>query len=109
MGFCSWGQGWFGYRQRIPTGRRSSPLDNAPAELRWYPSFTTDLLQIIMVLTLLSDLELAQDTLLGEIVAAEQITVGQLVEAGTFPIPSSARKPASSAEPGGEASDHYLF
>lgn len=89
---------WFGYRQRIPAGKRSSPLDSVPSELRWHPSFTTDLLQVINVLTLLGDAENAQAELLAEVLAGDQVTAHQLIEAGVLPVPESARKAPSETE-----------
>lgn len=72
---------WFGYRKRDPEGQRSSPLDDLTHDA-WETDWTTELLEIINVLTLLADLEPAQRDLLDRVVDAPLVNVDELIEAG---------------------------
>ena len=72
---------WFDRRKREPDGRRSSPLD-AVVNTTWDPDWTSELLEMLNVLTLLVDLEPAQANLLDRIVSGPLITVDDLVRAG---------------------------
>jgi len=72
---------WFDARRRDPDGRRSSPLDDIVAT-SWNPDWTTELLELLSVLTLLVDLEPAQAELLERIMAGPIVTVDDFVVAG---------------------------
>jgi hypothetical protein len=89
---------WFDYRKQNPRGRWSSPLDDInPAE--WPPRFTTELLELVNVLTWCVELEPHQAELLDRIYAAPMITVDDLELAKVFPVPGSARKAPSPEDP----------
>ena len=83
---------WFDYRKKNPIGRRSTPLDDIHTE-EWPAEFTTELLQLLHVLTLCVDLEPDQADLLERICSGPLITVSDLEKANVFPVPASARKP----------------
>jgi hypothetical protein len=85
---------WFSYRKRDPEGRRSSPLDaiHPPA---WTAQYTTELLELLNVLTLVVDLEPEQADLLERVLQGPQITVETLTTAGVLPpTPAARAKPA---------------
>ncbi|MEV5409494.1 type ISP restriction/modification enzyme [Thermopolyspora sp. NPDC052614] len=90
---------WFGYRKKNPTGRKSSPLDDIHTE-EWPAEFTTELLQLLHVLTLCVELEPDQADLLERICNGQLVTVADLEESNVFPVPAGARKapPAESSE-----------
>jgi hypothetical protein len=90
---------WFGYRKKNPAGRRSSPLDEIHPE-RWPADFTTELLQLLNVLTLCVELEPDQAELLERICAGPLITVTDLEQARVFPVPASVTKPPADEKPG---------
>jgi hypothetical protein len=83
---------WFGYRKKNPAGRKSSPLDDIHSEM-WRSDFTTELLQLLNVLTQCVDLEPAQIELLSDICAGPLITVRALEDDLVFPVPAHSRKP----------------
>lgn len=89
---------WFGYRKKSPTGRKSSPLDDINME-KWTADFTTELLQLLHVLTLCVELEPAQADLLDRICAGPLITVADLEQEQVFPVPAGARKPPPPESP----------
>lgn len=83
---------WFGYRKASrPQARgEQSPLDDVrPAA--WPPAYTTDLLELLHTLTLVTDLEDGQAALLNDVLAAELVTVDELTAAGVMPPPAAAR------------------
>lgn len=85
---------WFGYRRATkppPPRGGGSPLDDI-RPTSWPPAYTTDLLEVLNVLTLVVDLEPAQTALLDQIVQAPLITVADLTAAGVLPVPATARK-----------------
>ncbi|MET9244946.1 type ISP restriction/modification enzyme [Nonomuraea sp. NPDC003709] len=82
---------WFGYRKKNPAGRKSSPLDEINTE-EWPAEFTTELLQLLHVLTLCVELEPEQATLLEKICNGPLVTVADLQHANVVPLPESARK-----------------
>ncbi|MFI6819169.1 type ISP restriction/modification enzyme [Nonomuraea sp. NPDC050328] len=88
---------WFGYRKKNPAGRRSSALDNVHSE-EWSAEFTTALLQLLHLLTLCVELQLAQADYSGEICHRPLIVKAGLERAGVLPVSASARKPPA-AEP----------
>jgi len=90
---------WFSYRRRNrerPTigDRRNSPLSNLqPAT--WLPEYTADLVDLLHVLTLLTDIHPVQAQLLDDIVDGPAITVVDLTAAGVLPVSAHVRKQAS--------------
>ncbi|MET8989371.1 type ISP restriction/modification enzyme [Nonomuraea wenchangensis] len=89
---------WFGYRKKNPAGRKSSPLDNIHSE-EWPAEFTTELLQLLHVLTLCVELEPNQTDLLEKICKSPLIPVADLERAGVLPVPASARKAPAPESP----------
>ncbi|WP_431929025.1 type ISP restriction/modification enzyme [Nonomuraea jabiensis] len=89
---------WFGYRKKNPAGRKSSPLDNIHSE-EWPAEFTTELLQLLHVLTLCVELEPDQADLLEKICNSPLIPVADLERAGVLPVPASARKAPAAESP----------
>jgi hypothetical protein len=75
---------WFDRRKREPEGRRSSPLDDVVART-WDPAWTSELLEVINVLTLLVDREPEQASLLEEIATGPTITIDALGGAAVLP------------------------
>jgi hypothetical protein len=89
---------WFDYRKNPPRRRITSPLDriNAPT---WNATFTTDLLNLLNVLALCTELEPQQATLLEAICDGPLITVEDMRHAGVFPVPGYLRKPPRVHDP----------
>jgi hypothetical protein len=83
---------WCDYRKKNPSGRKSSPLDDIHTE-EWPAEFTTELLQLLHVLTLCVELEPDQADLLERICNGPLVTVADLEQANVFPVPATARKP----------------
>jgi len=75
---------WFGRRKRQPEGRRSSPLDHVTAH-SWNPVWTSELLDVINVLTLLVGHEPEQALLLEEIASGTVVTFPSLRASGVLP------------------------
>lgn len=86
---------WFNYRKHDPAGGHESPLDDVVVE-SWPAHYTTELLDLLNVLTLLIDLEPAQAELLDEITAGTLIDVNELTSADVLPVEptGSKRKPS---------------
>jgi hypothetical protein len=91
-------QKWFDYRKRKPRRKRTSPLDEVNAR-EWPPAFTTELLDLLNVLSLCVELEPQQAALLDRVCAAPMITVADLEKAGVLPVPTSACKAPSPEGP----------
>ncbi|MDX3672332.1 type ISP restriction/modification enzyme [Streptomyces europaeiscabiei] len=89
---------WFGYRKRVPGGRKSSPLNEVSASA-WTSQYTSELLQLLNVLGLLVELETAQAELLDRVISGSQLTVGDLSEKGLLPVADSARGAVKKDEP----------
>jgi hypothetical protein len=85
---------WFGYRRATrPQARgEQSQLDDIRPK-SWPSAYTSDLLELIRVLTLVVDAEPAQFELLNKVMDSERISVADLVEAGVLPVPDQARSP----------------
>ncbi len=83
---------WVGYRLKNPIGRRSSELDEENPKT-WPSEFTTDLLDLLNVLTLAIDLEPIQQVLLDNVLAGPLITSDDLLKAGVTPAQESDKKP----------------
>jgi hypothetical protein len=85
---------WYGYRRRTrpqARGEQSALDDIRPTT--WPSEYTTDLLELLRVLTLVTDLEPAQAELLNRVVESLQITVTDLTAADVLPVPDEAREP----------------
>jgi hypothetical protein len=83
---------WYGYRRR--TRPRSRGEQSALDDIRpttWPSAYTTDLVELLRVLTLVTDLEPDQAELLDRVMTGDKITVQDLNETGVFPISESAR------------------
>ena len=92
---------WFGYRRATrPQARgEQSPLDDI-RPTSWPPEYTSDLLDLLNVLTLLVEMEPAQADLLDRVMSGPRVTVEDLTTTGVLPVPDSARKlPKSTTEP----------
>ena len=87
-------QSWFGYRKPNPSGTRRSPLDGITLD-KWdhNSNYADDLLDLLHVLRLLTDLHPLQRQLLDEIAASRLISSDALTRCGVFPIPDSASTP----------------
>ncbi|MFI7640546.1 type ISP restriction/modification enzyme [Nonomuraea sp. NPDC049400] len=87
---------WFSYRQRdrLATRQAASRLDHIRAR-RWSLQFTEDLLDLLQVLTLLTDLHPAQDALLEQILAAPLISTADMTAARVLPVPPHLTRPQS--------------
>jgi len=94
---------WFGYRRatRPQTRGEQSALDDVRPRT-WPSAYTTDLLEVLRVLTLVVDAEPAQAALLEKVMQADRITVADLTEAGVLPVPDSARQPLAKVKKGNE-------
>lgn len=82
---------WTGYRQKTSPGRRSSPLDDVRPST-WPAEYTTDLLDLVQVLTLVVQLEPEQAVLLDDILSGPLIDVAALTDAGVLPVKPAARR-----------------
>jgi hypothetical protein len=89
---------WFGYRKKNPAGRKSSPLDDIHTE-EWPAEFTTELLQLLNVLTLCVELEPDQAKVLEQICNGPLVTVADLERAAVLPVLPGARKPPAADSP----------
>jgi hypothetical protein len=85
---------WFGYRRATRPQSRGdqSALDDVRPEA-WPSAYTTDLVELLRVLTLVTDLEPAGAELLVKVMSAERITVADLTNVGVLPVPEAARSP----------------
>lgn len=94
---------WFSYRKldrsKPPMGDRRPPskLGNIQPD-HWLAEYTTELLNVLNVLTLLVDLEPAQAQLLEQICAGPLITADELKEAGALEKPAMVKKKAGRKE-----------
>jgi hypothetical protein len=85
---------WFGYRRATrPQSRgEQSPLDDV-RPTTWPSAYTSDLVELLRVLTLVTDLKPAQAELLDKVMDSSHITVADLTAAGVLPVPDGARSP----------------
>lgn len=83
---------WFGYRRATRPRARGdqSPLDDV-RPTSWPTEYTTDLLDLLNVLTLVVELEPVQAELLDRVMAGPRVTVNDLTRQGVLPVPESAR------------------
>lgn len=86
---------WFDYRKREPAGRKSSPLDNITTT-SWQTGYTSDLVELLRVLTLLVAERPVQQQLLNNILNSPLITHSDLKTAGALPT-----KTGTTAKPPG--------
>jgi hypothetical protein len=85
---------WFGYRRATrPTTRGGQSLLDDVRPETWPSDYTTDLLELLQVLTLVSSLEAMQTGVLDRVMSGEQITVEDLAAEGVLPVPDAARNP----------------
>jgi len=77
---------------------KTSPLDHIHTE-QWPAEFTTELLQLLHVLTLCVELEPGQAALLERIRNGPLITVADLEQADVLPVPASARNAPRARSP----------
>lgn len=88
---------WFGYRRATRVkpkmgDRRDSQLEAIRPE-RWPSAYTTELLELLHVLTEVVELEREQATLLDEIVVGPLLGVEDLTAGDVLPVAKAARKP----------------
>ena len=83
---------WFGYRRATRPQARGdqSPLDDT-RPTSWPPEYTSDLLDLLNVLTLLVEMEPEQAQLLEAVMTGPRITVEDLTAAEVLPVPEDAR------------------
>jgi SAM-dependent methyltransferase len=84
---------WFSYRKKEPEGRPSSSELDAIITREWEASWTTELLELINVLTLLVHREQSQAQLLDEIIGGSLVSVPNLTMAGVLPAAERPRPP----------------
>ncbi len=72
--------------------RRDSQLSTIRPP-RWPSRYTSELVELINVLTLVVELEPEQATLLDDVVEGPQVSVDDLVDAQLSPVTAAARKP----------------
>ena len=89
---------WFKYRQKVPKVKRSSELNDTTPQ-GWPAHYTRDLLELLNVLTLLTDLEPTQTKLLRAIVDGPKITDSDLHEADILHPPTDAFDPPKVPKP----------
>jgi hypothetical protein len=81
---------WLDYRKQKPAGKRTSRLDDIVATT-WTPTMTTELLELLNVLSRCIELEPRQEHLLDRVVAGPLVNVTELIVAGVLPVMASAR------------------
>jgi hypothetical protein len=89
---------WFDYRKKNPRVRWSSPLDEDHAQY-WPPGFTSELLSLLNVLALCTDLEPQQADLLNRVCGGKLITVAELECAHILPVPARVTQPPPPEHP----------
>lgn len=81
---------WFGYRRKQRGGKKTSPLDGIH-DLGWSADWTTELVDLLTVLTRLVALHGDQDRLLGDILAGETASSSHLAQVGVkWPVANDA-------------------
>ncbi|SNR83240.1 type ISP restriction/modification enzyme [Blastococcus mobilis] len=95
---------WFGYRRatRPKTRGEQSALDDL-RPISWPAAYTTDLLELLEALTLVTEMEPEQAQVLDRVMAGPRISVATLTAAGVLPVPPERRTlpktPRTSASP----------
>lgn len=72
---------WFGYRKKDPTGLITTDLDRINST-KWVPEWSTQLLEILSVLTQLTSLHEAQKIVLASVAGAPTFGRDELLQAG---------------------------
>jgi Type ISP C-terminal specificity domain/N-6 DNA Methylase len=84
---------WFNYRKAVPGGKKTSPLDYVHVDM-WLGEWTTELIDLLTVLTRLVDLETEQAQLLDDVLGGDILTSDALAAEGVrWPTRPSDRKP----------------
>ncbi|HET9653903.1 MAG TPA: type ISP restriction/modification enzyme, partial [Kineosporiaceae bacterium] len=84
---------WFNYRKQDPGGRRTSPLDRIHPTT-WDPDWTIEAIDLLTVLTRLTELEPAQAELLSKVLTGPVLTAADLGASGVrWPTGTADRKP----------------
>ena len=86
---------WFSYRRKtrdrpVMGDRRVSALEDVQPD-KWQAEYTQELIDLLNILGLLTDLEPAQSELLAEICQGSLIGIGDMSEAGILPVDPKAR------------------
>lgn len=84
---------WFERRTAVPEAGTGELAAIRPAG--WLPEWTSELLELITVLTLLDELRAAARELREKVRTGPEIGRDELTAAGILPVPSAARRPAS--------------
>jgi Type ISP C-terminal specificity domain/N-6 DNA Methylase len=93
---------WFSYRRKnrerpmIGDRRQPSPLGDIQPD-HWLPEYTTELLNVLNVLTMLVELESTQAELLDRICAGPQVSEDDLRTAGAFAVEAVPKAKKSKA------------
>ena len=77
---------WFGYRRKTPAGKRRLSLDHVVSS-NWLPEWTTELLELLNVLSLLVREESNQKELLEAVCNSDLLNTEMLQHAGLIPVP----------------------
>lgn len=85
---------WFSYRKCQPAGRRNPPLSNIGIG-KWEREYNRELLELISVLTRLTQLEAVQGQLLDEVMAGELILTKALDTDDALALTRDDSKPAT--------------
>jgi hypothetical protein len=88
---------WIAKRLRDPEGRRTSPLDSIVAK-SWTADTSTELLNLLHVVTLLTEIAPTQAALLDEVLEGQLVTVEALTIAGVLPPDQHATRPPAPAD-----------
>jgi hypothetical protein len=84
---------WFGYRKNDPAGKRSSPLDDIHADI-WDPDWTGESIDLLTVLTRLTELEEEQAALLATVLNGGLLSRAELAAEGVkWPSSKTDRLP----------------
>jgi Type ISP C-terminal specificity domain/N-6 DNA Methylase len=84
---------WYNYRKACPGGRKSSPLDETHP-IAWQSNWTTELTDLLTVLTRLVELQPGQSDLLARVTSGETFSVADLrADQVRWPISKQDRTP----------------
>ncbi|MFD0199301.1 MULTISPECIES: type ISP restriction/modification enzyme [Saccharothrix] len=99
---------WFDYRKATPGGKKTSPLDEMHVD-QWPTEWTREFVDLLTVLTRLTELEPAQDDLLDRILAGRLASRTYLGDIGTtWPAPKETPQGRKDRLPHYPASlDHF--
>ncbi|MEJ7634022.1 type ISP restriction/modification enzyme [Aeromicrobium sp.] len=100
---------WFGYRKKEPGGRKSSPLDYVHPD-SWPSEWTTELTDLLAVLTRLVSLETAQAEVLEQVLAGRLLQRPELQANGVhWPTTNADRAPRSGQAETGTVGEQLTF